>query len=348
VRVVVWPELGVTPSRRLLAGVVDELLEATVFGSFSKIGIAVRRRIEEWPDPPRLDGKLFVVTGASSGIGRAVAIGLARLGADLTLVGRDEERLSATVDTAMATRGGGHAQGAQVDLVDPDDVASFVEHLNESASRLDGLVHCAGALFADYRTAADGTELTLATHVLAPFRLSLQLFPLLRAAAAPVIVTVSSGGMYTQRFNLGDLELTADEYRGAVAYGRAKRAQVVLAHEWSWRWSWDGVTSYVMHPGWAATPGLTTSLPRFARLGPLLRTPAEGADTAVWLAAGGPDGASEPADGPLGDGKGIWLDRRRRAEYYLPTTYRRSANRRGDGEALWQWCAARTALPAGP
>ncbi len=340
------PEAQTAP-RRLVADIVDDLLGATVVGSFSKVGIAVRRRLGHWSQPPLLEGKLFVVTGASSGIGRAIALGLARLGAHLVVVGRDEERLAATVRAGTATRGGGRIVAARVDIVDPEEVVSLVARVGALGTQLDGLVHCAGALFADYRTAPDGTELTLATHVLAPFRLSQLLFPLLRAAPSSVIVTVSSGGMYTQRFDLAHLELEEDGYRGAVAYARAKRAQVVLAHEWARRWGPDGVASHVMHPGWVATPGLTTGLPSFARLGPLLRTPAEGADTAVWLTAGGPS-PDAAAGEPDVDTRGIWLDRRRRPEYYLPTTYRRPANQRRDGTALWEWCASRVEISAHP
>lgn len=340
------PETG-TASRRLLADVIDGLLGVTVVGSFSKIGFVVRRRIGPWAEPPLLAGKLFVVTGASSGIGRAIAVGLARLGARLVVVGRDDERLAATVRAGAATRGGGRIVSARVDLVDPEEVVSFAHRVGEHGTQLDGVVHCAGALFADRGTAPDGTELTLALHVMAPFRLSQMLHPLLSAAPAPVIVTVSSGGMYTQRFDLERLELGNDDYRGAIAYARAKRAQVVLAHEWARRWGPDGVASYVMHPGWVATPGLTTGLPSFARLGPLLRTPAEGADTAVWLTAGGPPGRPTPGE-PVPDTRGIWLDRRRRSEFYLPTTYRRPANQQRDGAALWDWCTSRAAVPVHP
>ncbi len=307
--------------RRVLAWVTDRLLEATVVGSFSRLGFVLRSRTEAWGELPRLDGKVFVVTGASSGIGRAVALGLARQGARLVLLGRDEERLRATQRCALADLGSGHVHVASVDVVDPEAVGLFAARLVASEDRLDGLVHCAGALFDDYRVAPDGTELTLATHVLAPFRLSNLLAPLLRRAASSIIVTVSSGGMYTQRFDLDRLELTARDYRGTTAYARAKRAQVVLAHEWSRRWGSDGIASYAMHPGWVNTPGLSAGLPSFARLGPLLRTPAQGADTAVWLSTGAAPSKSQRAGG-------IWLDRRRRSEDYLPTTYRSAPNRR--------------------
>jgi NAD(P)-dependent dehydrogenase (short-subunit alcohol dehydrogenase family) len=294
-----------------------------------------------WTAPPRLDGKVVVVTGASSGIGRATALALGRLGAGLVLVGRDEAQLAATRRSAMTFHEAGRVVIAPVDLVDPDAVRLFADRMAASEDRLDGLVHCAGALFGDYRSAADGTELTLATHVLAPFHLSGLLSPLLRRASSSVIVTVSSGGMYTQRFDLAHLEVSAHDYRGATAYARAKRAQVVLAHEWARRWGPDGIASYAMHPGWVATPGLATGLPRFARLGPFLRTPNQGADTVAWLASDGPrhHGAPEPRPG------GIWLDRRRHPEYYLPTTYRTPAQDERDGDALWQWCAHR--LPVG-
>jgi dehydrogenase/reductase SDR family protein 12 len=334
-----------TAPRLLLADLVDGLLETSIIGSFTRVGIATRRRVAHWSDPPRLDGKVIVVTGASSGIGRAVAVSLARLGADLLLIGRDEERLASTHRSAASTRGGGRIEHACVDLVDADEVSSFAREVLASESRLDGLVHCAGAMHVDYRIADDGTELTLSTHVVAPFRLSLLLSPLLFATSPSVIVTVSSGGMYTQRFDLDDLELTEADYRGVTAYARAKRAQVVLAHEWDRRWRHAGVASYAMHPGWVATPGLTSSLPTVARLGPLLRTPTEGADTAVWLVAGGQWATTgRPGDRSRSSEKpgGIWLDRLRRHDYYVPTTYRTPAHRRRDGAALWEWCAART------
>ena len=135
--------------------------------------------------------------------------------------------------------------------------------------------------------------------------------------ADATIVTVSSGGMYSQPFDLDRLEMTPEAYRGTTAYARAKRAQVVLSHEWARRWGADGVASYASHPGWVDTPGLASGLPAFARLGPLLRTPAEGADTVVWLAAGaqGPAAARRATEG-------FFHDRHRRSEHHLPWTAR--------------------------
>ena len=183
------------------------------------------------------------------------------------------------------------------------------------------------------------TEQTLAVHVLAPFRLSCLLAPLLHRAERSVITTVTSGGMYTQRFDPDQIETGPNGYRGAVAYGRAKRAQVVLSHEWARRWGGLGVASYAVHPGWVATPGLATGLPTFAKLGPLLRSADEGADTVTWLAADEPRRTMAAA--PI---EGLWHDRHLRGEYYLPSTRRSASERVRDGIVLWDWCAERTGL----
>lgn len=324
-----------------LSEVVDRLLELSVVGSFSRIGFAVRQRLEGWGEPQRLDGKAMIVTGASSGIGRATAIELAALGADVWLVGRNSERLRATHGEAEAIQGGGRIFMAEVDLVDPDAVSTFTERVASTHHELHALIHNAGALFPTYGVVVDesggSTERTLATHVLAPFRLTWQLAPLLLAADQPVIATVTSGGMYTQRFDPDKIDILQDGYRGAVAYARAKRSQVVLSHEWARRWKDQGVASYAVHPGWVNTPGLATGLPRFAKLGPLLRSPEQGADTIAWLAADEPrrTDASAPLDG-------LWHDRHRRGEYYVPTTRRTELERERDGTMLWEWCAERT------
>ena len=188
-------------------------------------------------------------------------------------------------------------------------------------------MHAAGALFPTYRCAPDGSELTLATAVLAPFRLTGLLGPLLRRSGDANIVTVSSGGMYTERFDLGRLEMPADAYRGTTAYARAKRAQVVLSHEWARRWGADGVASYAAHPGWVDTPGLASGLPSFAKLGPLLRTRLRERTRWSWLAAGEAR-RHDPAP-PLTEG--FFHDRHRRGEHHLPWTARDRDSRRTAG-----------------
>ena len=282
------------------------------------------------------------MTGASSGIGQAAALELARLGASLWLVGRDKERIEATARQARALGEGAVVEPVELDIVDAGGVRAFASRLADRHERLHGLVHAAGALFPTYRSAPSGVELTVATAVVAPFRLTWWLSPLLRRAGDATIVTLSSGGMYSQPFDLEHLEMRPGDYRGTTAYARAKRAQVVLSHEWAGRWGVDGVASYASHPGWVDTPGLASGLPTFAKLGPLLRTPAEGADTVVWLVAGG--ARSPEAVHPTTEG--FFHDRHRRNEYHLPWTARGAGP--GDGARLWDWCRARVGVQGEP
>jgi NAD(P)-dependent dehydrogenase (short-subunit alcohol dehydrogenase family) len=315
--------------------------------SFSRIGIRLRRRLEEWGDPPLINGRAVLVTGATSGIGLATATALAGLGADVHLVGRDPER-GATALGAVEAAGPGQAHLHLVDLSDPAAVCSLGKRLSDATPRLDALVHNAGALTRTYQTTAGGVERTLATHVLGPYLLTAALAPVLFLSppdpddpnrAPATIVTVSSGGMYSQRFDLGALETRPEGYDGVIAYAKAKRAQLVLAAAWAGRFAPAGVASYSMHPGWVDTPGLSEGLPRFrSLLRPLLRPPADGADTAVWLAAGGPTAEARVA-GTTPVTTGFFHDRRIRSDHRFPVTHPSGP---GDPEHLLAWCAART------
>ena len=329
-------------TRSRLAAVVDGALEATVVGSFSRAGYAARSRLEHWPPPADLTGRVVVVTGASSGIGQAAALELARLGATLWLVGRNKERIEATARQARGLGEGAVVEPVELDIVDAGAVRAFASRVADRHERLHGLIHAAGALFPTYRSAPSGVELTVATAVVAPFRLTWWLSPLLRRAGDATIVTLSSGGMYSQPFDLEHLEMSPADYRGTTAYARAKRAQVVLSHEWARRWGADGVASYASHPGWVDTPGLASGLPTFAKLGPLLRTP--GRRRRHRGLAGGRRGQGSRRVHPTTEG--FFHDRHRRSEYHLPWTARGAGP--GDGARLWEWCQARTGLQGEP
>jgi NAD(P)-dependent dehydrogenase (short-subunit alcohol dehydrogenase family) len=140
---------------------------------------------------------------------------------------------------------------------------------------------------------------------------------------------MSSGGMYAAPLTVERLQM-ADDYRGAEQYARAKRAQVTLNEMWAERVPATTTVFHAMHPGWADTPGVRDSLPTFRRVvGPLLRSPEQGADTLVWLAAD--DSESLASTGRF------WLDRRIRPIHKLPSTRRAdTAERR---QRLWDWCA---------
>ncbi len=321
-----------------LADAADAVLEASVAGSFSRTGIWLRSRLlPEFAGSarPLLTGRTAVITGATSGIGLAVATELARAGAAVHFLARDGQRAARAREQISAAAGSSEISFGLADLDDLDSVRAWAGDFAGSHERLDVLIHNAGAIHPAYRTSPAGIELTVAGQLVAPFALTRLLLPALLAAAPSRVITVSSGGMYTQRLDPATLQMPAAGYAGATAYARVKRAQVALSGEWARRLPATSVAFHAMHPGWVDTPGIVTALPRFHRvMQPLLRTPAQGADTVVWLAS------ADPA--LLGSG-GFWHDRRRRPASRLPRTA--DAYPAAAGE-LWDWLA--TVTPAGP
>lgn len=307
------------------AAVVDSALEATVALSFSRIGFAVRAPLFHWEPPSAAPERVFIVTGATSGLGEQCALDLARTGATVWLLGRSATRLSESIARIAATVPGARLRPITADLSSMREVATVVDQFR--GDRLDGIIHNAGVLPASYALTSDGLETAVQVHLVAPTRLTTDLLPLLRATPGSRVITVSSGGMYTQAVHVSDLEPDPKSYNGTRQYARTKRAQVVVSERWS-RLEPD-VAFHAMHPGWALTPGLTESLPAFTRsLRPLLRDAAEGADTAIWLAT------SYEA---LPSGR-FWHDRRPRSTARLPRTRTSPA----DEVAIWEWIAERS------
>jgi NAD(P)-dependent dehydrogenase (short-subunit alcohol dehydrogenase family) len=203
---------------------------------------------------------------------------------------------------------------------------SLMREVRALARRIDPPVHLlvnnAGVLLPHRTETDEGLETTLATNLLGQFLLTNLLIDKLEPPAR--IINVSSGGMYTQRIRVDDLQMKRGRYDGAVAYARTKRGQVILTELWAQALRGQGIVVHSMHPGWADTPGVSESLPKFYRLTkPLLRTPAQGADTIVWLCA------SDEAARSSGR---FWHDRRPRATHRLRSTRETDAER----AALWE------------
>ena len=320
-----------------LADAVDAALEFPIVPSFSRIGPAVRSRLEHWTTLPArgLDGRVVVVTGGTSGLGRAAAGYLVGAGATVELLGRDDARLTAAADEVAALVHDPHVGTVTADMGDVDDVRRAAETLRRRHRRIDVLIHNAGALTADRCTSRDGLEQTVASQVRGPFLLTALLLDLVTAAAPGRVLTMSSGGMYAADLTVGRLQMGPDDYRGAEQYARAKRAQVTLNEMWAQRVGRREAVFHAVHPGWADTPGVASSLPTFRRVvGPLLRTPEQGADTVEWLAVD--DGE------PLRRTGLFWLDRRPRPLHRLPTTRRSDTPQRRI--RLWEWCVAAAGL----
>lgn len=284
--------------------VVDVLLEASVVGGFSRIGYAVRSRLGDWDTETDLTGRRVLLTGGTSGIGLAAAQALTAAGATVAITGRDDDRLA--VAAATIAESGAAPITLRADAADLTAVADMFQRCVDALGGLDVLINNAGALTHTYTTSPQGFEQTYAVHVLAPFVLTRLAIPVIGEQGT--VVTVSSGGMYTEKLEPAAIQMTATDYDGVAAYAKAKRAQVALNEAWAARYP-QGPTFAAMHPGWADTPGVQDSLPGFRRLtAPVLRTPAQGADTMVWLAA------SQVPSGRF------WLDRRQRSTVRLPWT----------------------------
>jgi len=299
--------------RQTLATVADRALEVTIFGSFTKIGFMARESLEGWEEPTQdMTGQTVVVTGATSGIGNATASGLLALGADVHITSRDLTRATeaaSQLDVANAPTSQGRAFPHQLDTADYASVRSLASSLRDLDGGIDVLIHNAGALTDEFQVSETGTELTLASHLIGPYLLTTELKPALNSGAR--VLFMSSGGMYSQGLDVDRIEMHPGNYRGAVAYARAKRGQVEMVAHLGPLWAPE-VLLHAVHPGWVDTPGVDAGLPGFGKImGPVLRDADQGADTMIWLAA---QGAANAAPGQF------WLDRRTRGTSYLPGT----------------------------
>lgn len=308
-----FPAPEISPENRL----ADRLVVPGL-ALFSRLGY--RRGRRNWqPLSASLAGRHVVITGASAGLGRAAALRLAELGADLTLVIRDESRGEELLEAIQRETGSDSARIEIADLSRMSEVDALVTRLKRAGRPVDVLVNNAGALFNPRSLTAEGLEQSFALLLLSPYRLTNGLLPLLRDADGARVINVVSGGMYSQKLEVEHLIMDEQGYSGSVAYARAKRALMVMTELWAEQWREDDIVVNAMHPGWADTPGVESALPGFHRLTRrFLRTPEEGADTIVWLAA------APEADKVSGR---LFLDRQPRTTHLLDRTRERPGER---------------------
>jgi NAD(P)-dependent dehydrogenase (short-subunit alcohol dehydrogenase family) len=281
-----------------------------------------------------MDGKVCVVTGATSGIGKATATALAQMGAQVVLVARDRGRGEATA-AEVAAAGASPPRLEIADLASMAQVRALAGRLG-ALERIDVLVNNAGLMAGQRRVTADGLDEVFAVNHLAPFLLTSLLLGQLTAAAPARVITVTSGAHAGARLDLDDPQLERG-WESWRAYANSKLANILFTRELARRLVGTGVTANCAHPGVVRTRfGREAGLPMRAAvtLGrPFMLSPRRGADTIVYLAT------SPEVAGASG---GYYVKRQRREP---------SAAARDDATAqrLWQLSEELTGLaPARP
>jgi retinol dehydrogenase 12 len=274
-------------------------------------------------------GRTCLITGATSGIGKATSLALAEKGATLVLLARDRARAEATAAEIVAATGNRDVTVLLADLAVQDEVRRVAGELLATDRPLHVLINNAGAVNLQRTLTADGIESTLAVNHLAPFLLTNLLLERLRQSAPARIVTVASEAHRFGALDFDDLG-NARRYRALRVYGQSKLANILFTNELARRLAGSAVTANSLHPGAVAT-GLGKNNGAWARavialLRPFFRSPQRGAATSIYL-------ASSPAvDGVTG-------------QYFVNCRARRPSRDARDTAAarrLWEVSAAMT------
>jgi len=235
--------------------------------------------------------KICLITGATSGIGRATALALAAMGMTLILVGRNERKAAAVLHQIQGHSGNANVEFLRVDLSDQGEVRGLAAKVAKKHDRLDILINNAGSRFDNYLESVDGIELTFATNHLAAFLLTTLLLESLKRSFGARVITISSGAHHgvSNRFKA---YWQPGSYDRKIAYGQSKLANVIFTYELARRLVGTRITANAVDPGGVAT--------NFARNNGLLAwakhlvyyagkreliTPKQGADTVVYLAS---------------------------------------------------------------
>ncbi len=237
---------------------------------------------------PAIQGKVVVITGATSGIGRIAAGRLAKMGARLVLVARDRARGEETLDWLNGASPGASHRVHYADLSRLSEMKRLGGEIAASERRIDVLINNAGAIFSRRMVTEDGLERTFALNHMSYFVMTEMLRDRLVAAAPARIINTASNAHRNGHLDFGDLQ-SEQNYRSSVVYGTSKLCNILFTRELARRISGRGVTANSFSPGFVATRfgDEAGGLPAIAlRVGKLLfaKKPEQGAQTLVYLA----------------------------------------------------------------
>jgi dehydrogenase/reductase SDR family protein 12 len=292
--------------------------------SFTQIGYRARSLLWK-PCKADFHGQRWLVTGASGGLGRQIALAAARDGAQVTIAARNRGKLEQVVAEGRAL--GLQLQVAVCDFSLQRDTARLIDEMQRGGQPFDVLVNNVGVLNDDHTLTSEGRETSFVINLLSHYHLTESLIRRgLLAGPRPLVINVTSGGGYNVPLSTAMLnKIDPATFNGTAAYGFHKRAQMVLTQAWNEKHRAQGIAFYVMHPGWADTEGVQRSLPRFRRiLRPVLRDAVSGSDTVLWLAATRPAQSGEEL---------VWFDRKPRTAH----VYERTRVTKESGASLMQY-----------
>ncbi len=296
----------------MLRSLASLVFYARFVRTFSALGY--RRAARQWQEfQPDFSGQTWLITGATGGIGRAIALAANQYGARVLAVARSEDKLAALKKDASTPK---RLVPVQTDLALMAGIRRLPQARAVTTRPIDVVVNNVGVLLNEHSLTEEGLETSFATNILGYFVLTEALKDAGCLADDGIVINVSSGGMYGSPLKLEPMNcLDPKSFDGMNAYAMHKRAMVELTRWWNQQWQGQPVAQ-VMHPGWVDTEGVQTSLPGFRRtLKKVLRNAEQGADTVLWLADQRPE---PPADG------GIWLDRSLQPEHEFSWTRRSS------------------------
>ena len=240
-----------------------------------------------------MEGKVCIVTGATSGIGLETAKALAQKGATVVLVGRNQEKGLDIVNCIKEATGNPAVEFMQADLSAQDQIRQLAQSFKERFSRLDVLVNNVGGYFLNRQMSVDGIELTFALDYLGIFLLTHLLLDMLVESAPARVVNVTSAMYKNGKIHFDNLSLEGEYLFGVAAYGQSKLALMLFTAELARRLEDKRVTVNTLHPGLVGTRIWEKGGCLLRWLGILLRpviklttiTPAEGAETSIYLAS---------------------------------------------------------------
>ncbi|MCO5186633.1 MAG: SDR family oxidoreductase [Anaerolineae bacterium] len=235
-----------------------------------------------------LDGQIIIVTGANAGIGKITALELARMGAEVILACRSEERGSAARDLIIKETGNEDVHLMLVDLSSQTSIREFTDAFKARFGRLDVLVNNAGGVFFNRQESVDGIELTFALNHMGYFQVATELLDLLIASAPARIVNVSSDAHGVNMFDFDDYR-REKKYKAFGVYGQSKFANVLFTYELARRLEGTGVTVNALHPGFVRSNfgrnnGFLSKV-AMTLLSPFAISEEKGAETSIYLAS---------------------------------------------------------------